>query len=291
MQEIMDVKDIAFPNLGIYLKNVPQGFYIGDFYIAFYGIIIGLGIFLGIAMAARAGKVVGMNPDDIWDFAIYAVIFSVIGARIYYVVFEWDSYKNDLLSIFNTRQGGLAIYGAVIGAFITLFVYTRIKKCRALNLGDAGVTGLILGQILGRWGNFFNREVFGEYSDGLLAMRLPVAAIRDKSDITENIRAHMVEGTNYIQVHPTFLYESLLNLLLLIFILWYLKRKAFDGEICLLYLGGYGIIRFFVEGIRTDQLKIPGTSIAVSQMLGMVLFIFAVAMDIGVRVYRKKKKA
>lgn len=291
MQEIMDVKDIAFPNLGIYLKNVPQGFYIGDFYIAFYGIIIGLGIFLGIAMAARAGKVMGMNPDDIWDFAIYAVIFSVIGARIYYVVFEWDSYKNDLLSIFNTRQGGLAIYGAVIGAFITLFVYTRIKKCKALNLGDAGVTGLILGQILGRWGNFFNREVFGEYSDGLLAMRLPVAAIRDKSDITENIRAHMVEGTNYIQVHPTFLYESLLNLLLLIFILWYLKRKAFDGEICLLYLGGYGIIRFFVEGIRTDQLKIPGTSVAVSQMLGMILFIFAVAMDIGVRVYRKKKKA
>ena len=160
-----------------------------------------------------------------------------------------------------------------------------------MNLGDAGVTGLILGQILGRWGNFFNREVFGEYSDGLLAMRLPVSAIRDKSDITENIRAHMVEGTNYIQVHPTFLYESLLNLLLLIFILWYLKRKAFDGEICLLYLGGYGIIRFFVEGIRTDQLKIPGTSIAVSQMLGMIMFIFAVAMDIGVRVYRKKKKA
>ncbi len=291
MQEIMDVKDIAFPNLGIYLKNLPQGFYIGDFYIAFYGIIIGLGILLGIIMAAHAGKVMGMNPDDIWDFAIYAVIFSVIGARIYYVVFEWDSYKNDLLSIFNTRQGGLAIYGAVIGAFITLFVYTRIKKCKALNLGDAGVTGLILGQILGRWGNFFNREVFGEYSDGLLAMRLPVSAIRDKSDITENIRAHMVEGTNYIQVHPTFLYESLLNLLLLIFILWYLKRKAFDGEICLLYLGGYGIIRFFVEGIRTDQLKIPGTSIAVSQMLGMIMFIFAVAMDIGVRVYRKKKKA
>lgn len=291
MESIMDVKDIAFPNLGIYLKNIPQGFYIGDFYIAFYGIIIGLGILLGITMAAHSAKVMGMNPDDVWDFAIYAVIFSVIGARIYYVVFEWDSYKNDLLSIFNTRQGGLAIYGAVIGAFITLFVYTRIKKCKALNLGDAGVTGLILGQILGRWGNFFNREVFGEYSDGLLAMRLPVAAIRDKSDITENIRAHMVEGTNYIQVHPTFLYESMLNLIVLIFILWYLKRKAFDGEICLLYLGGYGIIRFFVEGIRTDQLKIPGTGIAVSQMLGMVLFIFAVAMDIGVRVYRKKKKA
>ena len=291
MQAIMDEFDIAFPNLGIYLKDVPQGFYIGDFYIAFYGVIIGLGVMLGIVMAAHAGKVMGMNPDDVWDFALYAVVFSVIGARLYYVIFAWDSYKNDLLSIFNIRQGGLAIYGAVIGAFITLFVYTRIKKCKALNLGDAGVTGLILGQILGRWGNFFNREVFGEYSDGLLAMRLPTAAIRDHSDITENIRAHMVEGTNYIQVHPTFLYESLLNLVVLIFILWYMKRKAFDGEICLVYLGGYGIIRFFVEGIRTDQLKIPGTEIAVSQLLGMLLFIFAVSMDIGVRMYRKKKKA
>lgn len=291
MQAIMDEFDIAFPNLGIYLKDVPQGFYIGDFYIAFYGVIIGLGVMLGIVMAAHAGKVMGMNPDDVWDFALYAVVFSVIGARLYYVIFAWDSYKNDLLSIFNIRQGGLAIYGAVIGAFITLFVYTRIKKCKALNLGDAGVTGLILGQILGRWGNFFNREVFGEYSDGLLAMRLPTVAIRDHSDITENIRAHMVEGTNYIQVHPTFLYESLLNLVVLIFILWYMKRKAFDGEICLVYLGGYGIIRFFVEGIRTDQLKIPGTEIAVSQLLGMLLFIFAVSMDIGVRMYRKKKKA
>lgn len=291
MQAIMDEFDIAFPNLGIYLKDVPQGFYIGDFYIAFYGVIIGLGVMLGIVMAAHAGKVMGMNPDDVWDFALYAVVFSVIGARLYYVIFAWDSYKNDLLSIFNIRQGGLAIYGAVIGAFITLFVYTRIKKCKALNLGDAGVTGLILGQILGRWGNFFNREVFGEYSDGLLAMRLPMAAVRDHSDITENIRAHMVEGTNYIQVHPTFLYESLLNLVVLIFMLWYMKRKAFDGEICLVYLGGYGIIRFFVEGIRTDQLKIPGTEIAVSQLLGMLLFIFAVSMDIGVRMYRKKKKA
>ncbi len=291
MKEIMDVKDIAFPNLGLYLEDVPQGFYIGDFYIAFYGIIIGIGIILGISLAAHSAKRMGMDPDDIWDFAIYAVIFSVLGARLYYVIFEWDSYKNDLLSILNVRQGGLAIYGAVIGAFITLFAYSKIRKRKALNLGDACVTGLIAGQILGRWGNFFNREVFGGYSDGLLAMRLPVQAIRDHSDITDGIRAHMIEGTNYIQVHPTFLYESGLNLILLLFMLWYLKHKAFNGEICLLYLGGYGIIRFFVEGIRTDQLKLWGTNIAVSQMLGMLLFIFAVAMDIGVRLYRKKKKA
>jgi len=291
MQTIMDVTDIAFPNLGIYLKNVPQGFYIGNFYIAFYGVIIAIGVMAGITIAARAGKIMGMDPDDIWDFAIYAVIFSVIGARIYYVVFEWENYKNDLLSIFNTREGGLAIYGGVIGAFITLYVYCKIRKRKALNLGDAGVVGLILGQILGRWGNFFNREVFGEYCDGLFAMRIPVAAVRDHTDITENIRAHMIEGSNFIQVHPTFLYESVLNLILLIFMLWYLKHKAFDGEICLLYLGGYGIIRFFIEGMRTDQLTFAGTNIAVSQVLGMVLFIFSVCMDIGVRVYKNKKKA
>lgn len=289
MNNMMNASDIAFPNLGLYLENVPQGFYIGNFYIALYGIVIGIGVITGIMMAAHAAKVMKMNPDDVWDFALYAVIYSVIGARIYYVVFEWDYYKDDLLSVFKIREGGLAIYGAVIGAFITLYVYTRIKKCKALNLGDAGVTGLVLGQIIGRWGNFFNREVFGEYTDNIFAMRLPIAALRDHSDISDNIRAHIVEGTNYIQVHPTFLYESGLNLLLLVGMLLYLKHKKFDGEICLLYLGGYGIIRFFVEGIRTDQLTLAGTNIAVSQVLGMVLFIFAVVMDIAVRMNMKKQ--
>ena len=290
MQDIMNSTDIAFPNLGLYLENVPSGFYIGSFYIALYGVVIGLGVIAGIALAARAAKIGGHNPDDIWDFAIYAVIFSVIGARIYYVVFEWDSYKNDLLSIFNTRQGGMAIYGGVIGAFVTLFVYCRLKKKNPFWIGDCGVLGLILGQIIGRWGNFFNREVFGEYSDGLLAMRIPVEAVRDYSDITANIRAHMIEGTNYIQVHPTFLYEGGLNLLLLIGMLLYFKHKRFDGEICLLYLGGYGIIRFFIEGIRTDQLKLAGTDIAVSQMLGMILFIFSVIAEFVIRINLKKKK-
>ena len=290
MQDVMNSTDIAFPNLGIYLENVPKGFYIGGFYIALYGLIIGIGVMAGIAMAAHAAKVSGQNPDDIWDFAIYAVIFSVLGARIYYVIFSWDSYKNDLLSVFNLRQGGLAIYGAVIGAFVTLFVYSKLKKKSPFWIGDCGVMGLILGQIIGRWGNFFNREVFGEYTDNLFAMRLPVSAIRDRSDITANIEAHMTANVNYIQVHPTFLYESGLNLVLLIFMLIYQKHKKFQGEICLLYLGGYGIIRFFVEGIRTDQLKFAGTNIAVSQMLGLIMFVTAMAADVGIRIYLNKRK-
>ena len=288
MQEIMNSTDIAFPHLGIYLKDIPQGFYIGNFFIAYYGVIIGLGIMAGILMAVHMAKRTGLDPEIVWDFAIYAVIFSVIGARTYYVVFEWDSYKDDLLQIFNTRQGGMAIYGAVIGAFITLFVYCRIKKIKALHIGDVGVMGLVLGQVIGRWGNFINREVFGEYSDGFLAMRLPIEAVRSR-DISENLRAHIVEGTNYIQVHPTFLYESALNLCLLIFMYFYAKRKKFQGEMCLLYLGGYGIIRFFIEGIRTDQLKLGDTGIAVSQMLGIILFVISVALDIGIRIWLKRR--
>lgn len=279
----MGAKDIAFPHLGIYLENLPRGFSIFGFQIAFYGVIIGIGIFCGILLAAHIAKLEKLNPDLIWDFAIYAIVFSIIGARIYYVIFAWDTYKNDLLSIFNTRKGGLAIYGAVIAAFITLWVYCRIKKQSFLQIADICVPALVLGQIIGRWGNFMNREVFGEYTDSLLAMRLPIEAVRS-SDITESISSHIIEGTNYIQVHPTFLYEGLWNLALLGFMLWYRRHKKFQGEMWLLYLGGYGLGRAWIEGIRTDTLFIPHTTIAVSQVLAVVLFVIAVIVDIVIRI-------
>lgn len=285
----MGLMDIDFPNLGIYLRNVPKSFTIFGFEIALYGVIIGIGVFAGILIAARQAKVTGQDPDMYWDFAIYAVIFSIIGARIYYVIFEWDMYKDDLLSIFNIRQGGLAIYGGVIAAFATLFIYAKVKKQNALRMADTGVVGLILGQVIGRWGNFTNREVFGEYTDNLLAMRLPIAAVR-QSDISESIAAHITEGANYIQVHPTFLYESLWNLCLLIIVLVYWKHKKFEGEIALLYLGGYGLGRAWIEGIRTDQLFIPGTHLPVSQVLAIVLFVGSLICDIVVRIRISKKK-
>ncbi len=146
--------------------------------------------------------------------------------------------------------------------------------------------GLLVGQILGRWGNFMNREAFGGYTDGLFAMQLPIEAVR-KSDISADLAAHIVDGANYIQVHPTFLYESALNLVLLIALWFYRKHKKFDGDMMLIYLGGYGIIRFFVEGLRTDQLQIGSTGIAVSQMLGIGLFIFSLGVQIIVRMAMK----
>ena len=208
---MMGVKDIAFPNLGIYLENVPKSINVFGFEIAFYGIIIFLGVLAGILVAARIAKITGQNPDTIWDMATYCVIFSIIGGRLYYVIFSWEYYKDNFWQVFNLRAGGMAIYGAVIAGFLTVFIYAKIKKLNALLLLDTAMPSLILGQAIGRWGNFFNREVFGEYYNGLLSMQLPIAAVRAK-DISETIRANILEGANYINVHPTFLYESLWNL-------------------------------------------------------------------------------
>ena len=277
--------DIAFPHLGIYLNNVPRSFSVFGFQIALYGVIIGIGVICGVLMAAHVSKKENMDPDTIWDFAIYAIIFSIIGARIYYVVFEWDMYKDNLLDVFNLRNGGLAIYGAVIAAFLTLFIYTRIKKQSFLQMVDVCVPGLILGQAIGRWGNFTNREVFGGYTDNLLAMRLPIDAVRAR-DITEQLRAHIiaVNGVDYIQVHPTFLYESLWNLLILCLMLIYQRHKKFNGEIWLLYLGGYGLGRFWIEAIRIDQLYLTGTSIPVSQLVAAFCVVVAILVDVVVRI-------
>lgn len=289
MIETMNSTDIAFPNLGIYLENVPKNFTIFGFSVAFYGLIIGIGVIAGILMAVYEAKRTEQNPDDYWDFAIYAILFSIVGARLYYVIFSWDNYKNNLLEIFNLRRGGLAIYGAVIAAFLTLFIYTQIKKKSFFQMADTAVLGLILGQIIGRWGNFMNREAFGDYSNGLLAMALPMDAVR-QHEITANHLAHVAEGTNYIMVHPTFLYESLWNLGLLILLLLYRRHKKFEGEISLMYLAGYGIGRFFIEGLRTDQLLLPIVGLPVSQLLGIVLFVVCTILIIVFRMINKSEE-
>lgn len=286
---MMDVGDIAFPHLNLYLENLPKSITVFGIPIAFYGMIIGLGVIAGVLMAVREARVTGQDPEIYWDFSIYAIFFCIVGSRIYYVIFSWDTYKDNLLEIFNLRHGGLAIYGTVIAAFITAFVYCRKKKIPFFQLCDTGIVGLILGQIIGRWGNFMNREAFGQYTDSFLAMRLPVDAVRPW-DISESLAAHIAEGTNYIQVHPTFLYESMWNLLVLILILCYRKRKKFQGEVTLLYLGGYGLGRCIIEGLRTDQLLFPHTDIAVSQVLAGVLFVFAVVMEIIVRKRLRKQE-
>ncbi|MCB6415466.1 prolipoprotein diacylglyceryl transferase [Faecalimonas umbilicata] len=278
---------IEFPNLGIHLENVGKTLTIFQFDIAYYGIVIGLGIVAGLLVAMYVAKRTKQEPENYIDLAMFAVVFGIIGARIYYVVFSWDMYKDHILSIFNIREGGLAIYGGVIAAVITVFVFARVKKLSAPLLLDTAVFGLVTGQMIGRWGNFFNREAFGEYTDNLFAMRLPLDAVRSTSDVTEKMWAHLetIDGVDYIQVHPTYLYESIWCLLVLVLLFIYLRHKVFDGEVFLVYLAGYGIGRFWIEGLRTDQLLLPGIGLPVSQVLAGVLVIVSVILII---VFRRK---
>ena len=264
--------DLSFVNLGITIEHLRSSISIFGFRIAFYGIIIGIGILAGICVAQADAKRRGQDPEIYLDFALYAIVCSIIGARIYYVVFEWDMYKDNLLQVFNLRGGGLAIYGGVIGAVLTLLVSTRVKKISFFSMADTGCLGLITGQIIGRWGNFFNCEAFGGYTENLLAMRIRRSLVNENM-ISQDLLNHLIveNGVEYIQVHPTFLYESLWNLGLLLFMLWYRKRKKFDGEMLWIYLFGYGLGRAWIEGLRTDQLLIPGTGMAVSQILSLVL--------------------
>lgn len=280
--------DVAFPHLGIYIKHLVNHIDVFGFRIAFYGIIIGLGMLAGINIACADAKRRGQNPDLYLDFAMYAIVLSIIGARIYYVVFEWDMYKDDLLQIFNLRGGGLAIYGGVIAAVITLIVFTKVKKQSFFSMADSGVLGLILGQIIGRWGNFFNAEAFGGYTDSLFALRYRLDIV-GTGMLNNDVLSHVMEtdGVKYIQVHPTFLYESCWNLALLIFMLWYRKRKKFDGEVFFIYLGGYGLGRMIIEGLRTDSLLLPHTNIAVSQLLAGICFVVSI---ICVIIGRKRVK-
>lgn len=285
----MGEMDIAFPNLGIYLTNVPKTIMIGNFGIALYGVVIAIGMILGLTLSSKIAARTGQDPDTIWDLAASLIIFSIIGARIYYVIFMCDYYKNNPIQILNLRGGGLAIYGGIIAGAITLYVYCKRKKKSFPLILDTVIYGLLVGQILGRWGNFFNREVFGEYTDGLFAMRIPTVMVRER-DISASIAAHMTEGTNYIQVHPTFLYEGMWNLALLILLLIYLKHKRFDGEIALLYFAGYGIGRALIESIRTDQLYITGTTIPVSMMLGIVMAAVSIIAIAVIRTSIRKKE-
>lgn len=280
--------NINFPHLGIYLEHVGKNISIGGFTIAYYGIVIGIGIIGGLMLAQWQAKRTGQDPEMYLDLAMIAVVLSIIGARVYYVVFAWDMYKDDLLSIFNIRNGGLAIYGGVLTAIATVFVFAKVKKQPFGLLTDTAGLGLILGQVVGRWGNFFNREAFGGYTDNLLAMQLPVSAVR-RSDISADLAAHIMNigGIDYIQVHPTFLYESLWNLCVLLFLIWYSPKKKFHGEVFCLYLLLYGIGRFWIEGLRTDQLIFFGTGLAVSQMLALVMVVVSLCI---IAMGRKRQK-
>jgi len=257
---------ISFPKLGILINTDSIAFSIGSKDIYWYGIIIALGFAVAIVAAISLAKRYGVSAETIYDIVIYGTPSAIICARLYYVIFEWESYASNPIDIIKIWNGGIAIYGAIIGAVLSTFIYCRIKKCNLPLVFDIGAVGLVIGQIFGRWGNFFNQEAFGGNTESIFGMTGNV--------IKERLSDMAASGINVspdIPVHPTFLYESLWNLGVLMFMLWYRHRKKFDGEMLLIYFIGYGIGRTWIEGLRTDSLLVPGTGLAVSQLLSVAL--------------------
>lgn len=280
----MNETTILFPNLHVVLNHVGKSISIGGFEIAYYGIVIALGMALGVSLIFRIARKSGQNEDMYVDLTLVTMICAIIGARLYYVLFSWEDYKDNLMEIFHIRNGGLAIYGGVLTGILTVWIFSRIKKKNVWLLMDTVCPGVVVGQIIGRWGNFFNREAFGGYSNGMLAMALPRNAVR-QGEITDQMLQHLkvIDGVEFIQVHPTFLYESLWNLFLLLCLLWLWKHKKYHGQIALVYLAGYGLGRIWIESLRTDQLLIPAVGIPVSQVVSAILILCSIC----IMAYRK----
>lgn len=283
---------IRFPNLGIDFGYVAKSIHIFGFEITIYGILIAVGMLLGIAFVGLQAKRKNLDQDTYLDVMIISLIAGVVGARLFYVIFSWELYVGNFLEIFNTRNGGLAFYGGLLGGVAASSLFCRIKKIPWAPMADYGAFGLLIGQMIGRWGDFFNRESFGEYTEKIFAMQLPLSSVHP-GEVTSAMRENLIamDGISYIQVHPTFLYESFWCLLLLVYLLVKRRKKRFDGEIFMRYLAGYGFGRFFIELLRTDKLYIPGTKVGISMVISGFLFILfsLVVMVKGIMVRKREK--
>jgi phosphatidylglycerol:prolipoprotein diacylglycerol transferase len=280
--------EIWFPHLGWEFEKIPRVFAtVFNIPIYWYAICIVLGFLAAFGLALREAKRTGQNPDHYWDALFLGIPVSLVCTRLFYVVFNWDIYRNDLMQIFNVRDGGLAIFGGLIGAGITSLIISKTKKIPISLILDTCATSLLIGQILGRFGNFFNREAFGGYTDNPFAMRI---LANQAYYVTPEVMAHtvMARGAEYIQVHPAFLYEIAGNAVLILFLFWYRPRKKFPGEVIFLYMLGYGFVRFFIEGLRTDSLMFFGTGLRTNQISSAAFVVFAVGAIILGRLHMRK---
>jgi len=277
---------LSFPKLGIDVLVNRVAFEIGGFVIYWYGVIIAVAFLLGMLYLSRASARFGIHQNDALDVVFCAVVGGVIGARLYFVAFKWDNYSGNLMSIFSLREGGLAIYGGIIGAAIVAFIACKVKKLPFLPMADAGFTALLLGQGIGRWGNFFNMEAFG--SNTKLPWGMTSEAIENYLwKVQEDLLNIGVVVDPEMPVHPTFFYESIWNIagfILIAFVL--VPRRKYDGQVFCAYLGWYGFGRAIIEGLRTDSLMLG--SIRVSQMLAAVLFVASVAFWVWMNIKIKK---
>ena len=289
IERINDLTEIQFPKLGWTFHIDPTAFTIGSFNIQWYGIIIVLGLILALVYVLPRMKRFGLDADRAIDAIIGGVIGGIIGARAYYVLLRWDEYKGDIKAIFNTRNGGLAIYGGLIGAILVGLIICRIRKVKILPMLDVVSIGFLIGQGIGRWGNFVNQECFGSNTSSFLGITggriqqtiIDQTAIGGEMNINGN--AAMVWDK---AVHPCFLYESVWCLLGFLVLSTWSKRRKYDGQIFLMYMAWYGAGRFVIEGLRTDSLM--AGSLKFSQMLSALLVVVSVILQL-VFFFRRKR--
>ncbi len=283
---------VRFPGLGISLDYVGKSVRILGFEITIYGMLIAAGMLIGFSVLVMEAKRSNENQNFYLLAAIAGVIGGTIGGRLVYVLFSWPLYQDHMMEIFHISGGGMSVYGVLGGGILGIALFCRIQKQSFSQAADIASIGFLAGQIIGRWGDFFNRESFGEYTNSALAMQLPLSAVRS-GEVTALMREHLedVNGISCIQVHPLFLYESCWCLLLLIYLLGCKRKKKFQGEIFMRYLAGYGLGRFFIEWLRTDSLLIPGTRIAAGQVICAALVVIAGSGAFISRSMVKKREA
>ena len=283
VDKITDLNEIQFPKLGWTFRIDPTAFKIGSLEVQWYGLIITLGLILAFIYCFPKMKRFGLDSDRTIDAVLGGIIGGLVGARLYYVIFNWDQYKDDLKSIFNTREGGLAIYGGIIGALAVGLLICKIRKVKMLPMLDITCIGFLIGQGVGRWGNFVNQEAFGGKTDSFLGMtggRIQEYIFENSASLGGSLTA---EGSGIMNlelypVHPCFLYESVWCLLGFVMLAFWSKRRKYDGQLLLMYMAWYGAERFFVEGLRSDSLYIG--SIRVSQALSALIFVVSVILQI-----------
>ncbi len=273
---------VSFPNMGIELDISPIAFKVFGIPIYWYGIIIAFAFLVCVLWAMRDAKKFNFETETVIDLLIFAAPAAIICARIYYVIFSWENYNYDLMSIIATRDGGLAIYGGVIGAVVTAYFVAKYKKIPTFKFFDFFIPYLALGQAIGRWGNFFNQEAFGTNTSLPWGMTSPTTQryLSNNAQSLKDINGITVYPD--LPVHPTFLYESILCLAIFALLLWIRKKKKFDGEVFCLYFVTYCLGRAFIEGLRTDSLMIG--NLRVSQLLSIILVILFGILIIYMRI-------
>lgn len=257
---------VSFPNIGLDFNIWRVAFRVFGMPVYWYGIIIAFAFFVCVLWAMRDSRKFDLVPETVIDLMLFAAPIAIICARLYFVIFSWDNYKNDLLQIVNIRNGGLAILGGIIGAVITAYFVARYKKIPVLKLFDFTIPYVALGQAIGRWGNFFNQEAFGTNTNLPWGMTSPTIRA-----YLQNIQNRGININPDMPVHPTFLYESLWDVAVFIFLLWMRRNKKFSGEVFSFYFITYGMGRAVIEGMRTDSLMLG--NIRVSQLLSIIFII------------------